>query len=86
MRDFSRLRLAVLVPCYNEALTIGTMIADFKRALPTASIYVFDNNSSDGTTEIARKAGAVVCSVRDQGKGNVIRRMFADVWQMCICW
>nr|WP_323119237.1 glycosyltransferase [Burkholderia alba] len=77
--DFSGLRIAVLVPCYNEALTIGTVIADFKRALPAAAIYVFDNNSSDGTTEIARKAGAIVCGVRDQGKGNVIRRMFADV-------
>ncbi len=72
-------RVAVLVPCYNEAVTIATVVADFRRALPGCIVYVFDNNSTDGTIEIAARAGAVVCSVRDQGKGNVIRRMFADI-------
>jgi glycosyltransferase involved in cell wall biosynthesis len=72
-------RIAVLVPCYNEATTIGSVVRDFQQALPSATIYVFDNNSSDGTANIAREAGAVVRAVSDQGKGNVIRRMFADV-------
>ena len=73
------LRIAVLVPCYNEAATIGEVVRDFRRALPTSSIYVFDNNSADDTLEIAARAGATVRSVPYQGKGNVIRRMFADV-------
>lgn len=72
-------RVAVLVPCYNEALTIKTIVSDFQASLPDARIYVFDNNSSDGTADIARRAGAVVRSVAQQGKGNVIRRMFADI-------
>lgn len=72
-------RIAVLIPCYNEAITIAKVIADFQQALPTATIHVFDNNSIDDTAAIARAAGARVCSVRQQGKGNVVRRMFADV-------
>ncbi len=72
-------RIAVLVPCYNEEQTIASVVGDFRAALPTAVIYVFDNNSSDLTIDCARKAGAIVKSVRDPGKGNVVRRMFADV-------
>jgi glycosyltransferase involved in cell wall biosynthesis len=72
-------RIAILVPCYNEALTIGAIIRDFRACLPQAEIYVFDNNSNDDTAAIARAAGATVRSVVLQGKGNVIRRMFADV-------
>ena len=72
-------RVAVLVPCYNEQATIGTVIAEFRAALPEAEIYVYDNNSSDGTVQAARAAGALVRKERRQGKGNVLRRMFADV-------
>ncbi|MEW6021513.1 MAG: glycosyltransferase family 2 protein [Pseudomonadota bacterium] len=72
-------RVAVLVPCYNEALTIDTIVRDFRASLPDARVYVFDNNSSDGTVEVARAAGAIVRSVAQQGKGNVVRRMFADI-------
>lgn len=72
-------QIAVLVPCYNEALSIATVVKDFQAALPNAKIYVFDNNSSDGTAEIARAAGAIVRTERRQGKGHVVRRMFADV-------
>ncbi len=72
-------RVAILLPCYNEAAAIGQTIADFRAALPGATIYVYDNNSSDGTAEIARAAGAVVRTERMQGKGHVVRRMFADV-------
>jgi glycosyltransferase involved in cell wall biosynthesis len=72
-------RIAVLVPCYNEAATIGAVVRDFRLALPGATIHVFDNNSSDGTAAVARQAGAFVRAVSDQGKGSVIRRMFADV-------
>lgn len=72
-------RVAVLVPCYNEAPTIAAVVRDFRAALPDAAIFVFDNNSSDGTADIARAAGAQVASVALQGKGNVVRRMFADV-------
>jgi glycosyltransferase involved in cell wall biosynthesis len=71
--------VAVLVPCYNEALTIAAIVRDFNRFLPEAVVYVFDNNSTDDTIRIAREAGAVVRAVPHQGKGNVIRRMFADV-------
>lgn len=73
------LRVAVLIPCFNEEIAIANVIQDFRAALPGASIYVFDNNSSDRTVEIAQDAGAVVCHVQQQGKGNVVRRMFADV-------
>lgn len=73
------LRIAVLVPCYNEEVTIGTVVRDFRNALPFATIYVYDNNSTDRTQEIARAEGAVVRRELMQGKGNVIRRMFADI-------
>ena len=72
-------RVAVLVPCYNEALSIAKVVRDFRAALPSATIYVYDNNSSDATIEVAREAGAVVRREPEQGKGNVVRRMFADV-------
>jgi glycosyltransferase involved in cell wall biosynthesis len=72
-------RVAVLIPCHNEALTIGKVIADFRSRLPEAQIYVYDNNSTDGTAAAALVAGAEVRSERLQGKGNVVRRMFADV-------
>lgn len=75
----SKLRTAVLVPCYNEAATIASVVHAFRRALPQATVYVFDNNSSDGTAQCAEQAGAVVRTVSDQGKGNVVRRMFADI-------
>lgn len=71
--------IAVLLPCYNEEAAIARTVAGFKAALPTATIYVYDNNSRDRTVEEARKAGAVVCTERMQGKGNVVRRMFADI-------
>jgi glycosyltransferase involved in cell wall biosynthesis len=71
--------VAVLIPCFNEATTIATVVADFRRALPHAAIFVFDNNSTDGTAAAAREAGAIVRPVSRQGKGNVVRRMFADV-------
>lgn len=71
--------VAVIIPCFNEVLTIATVVADFRRALPRAEIFVFDNNSTDGTAAAARDTGAVVRTVSRQGKGNVVRRMFADV-------
>lgn len=75
----ARRRIAVLVPCYNEQGTIGRVIADFRANLPDAEIYVYDNNSTDQTIEIARGAGATVRRERRQGKGHVVRRMFGDV-------
>ncbi|WP_114394942.1 glycosyltransferase family 2 protein [Oleisolibacter albus] len=72
-------RIAVLVPCYNEEASIEKVVKDFKAALPTATVYVYDNNSKDRTVEIARAAGAVVRREPLQGKGNVVRRMFADI-------
>jgi len=72
-------RIAVLLPCYNEEAAIAQTVAGFKAALPGATIYVYDNNSRDRTVEVARAAGAVVRTERMQGKGNVVRRMFADV-------
>lgn len=74
-----QVQIAVLIPCYDEAMAISRVVADFQEALPTATIYVYDNNSTDGTAEIARQAGAVVRTERLQGKGNVVRRMFADI-------
>jgi glycosyltransferase involved in cell wall biosynthesis len=71
--------IAVLVPCYNEEVTIGRVVEDFRRVLPQAIVYVYDNNSSDGTIEVARAAGAVVRSEPNQGKGQVVRRMFSDI-------
>lgn len=75
--------IAVLIPCYNEAQTIEKVVKDFKAVLPEAVIYVYDNNSSDNTAEIAAKAGAVVRHEYQQGKGNVIRRMFRDIDAKC---
>ena len=72
-------RIAVLVPCYNEEAAIGRVVADFRAALPAAKIYVYDNNSRDLTMQVAAAAGAIVRSEPLQGKGNVVRRMFADV-------
>jgi glycosyltransferase involved in cell wall biosynthesis len=73
------LRIAVLVPCYNEESAVATVVTDFRKALPTATIYVCDNNSKDRTVAVAREAGAEVRSEAHQGKGHVVRRMFADV-------
>jgi glycosyltransferase involved in cell wall biosynthesis len=72
-------RVAVILPCYNEAPAIASVVAGFRAALPEAAIYVFDNASTDGTAEAARAAGATVMNVTHRGKGNVVRRMFADV-------
>jgi glycosyltransferase involved in cell wall biosynthesis len=71
--------IAVLLPCYNEEATIGATVEGFRKALPSATVYVYDNNSADRTRDIASKAGAVVRSERQQGKGHVVRRMFADI-------
>ena len=76
-------KIAVLIPCYNESKTIEKVVTDFRNALPEAVIYVYDNNSNDGTDEIARKAGAVVRYERQQGKGNVVRRMFREIDALC---
>lgn len=75
----ARLPVAILVPCYNEAMTVGKVVADFRAALPQATIFVYDNNSTDGTAAIAEAAGAVVRCERRQGKGHVVRRMFSDI-------
>jgi len=75
----SDLRIAVLLPCYNEEAAISETVAGFRAALPSAAVYVYDNNSRDRTVELARAAGAVVRTERQQGKGHVVRRMFADV-------
>lgn len=71
--------VAVLIPCFNEAVAIGKVVGDFRTALPFATIYVYDNNSTDNTVVVAQEAGAVVRRERLQGKGNVVRRMFADI-------
>lgn len=71
--------VAVLIPCYNEAVTIGKVVDDFRRELPNATVYVYDNNSSDDTASIARAHGAVVRTERRQGKGNVVRQMLRDI-------
>lgn len=76
-------KIAVLIPCYNESKTIEKVVKDYKNALPEADIYVYDNNSSDGTDEIARKAGAIVRYETKQGKGNVIRTMFREIDADC---
>lgn len=76
-------KIAVLIPCYNEETTIGKVVMDFKNALPEAKIYVYNNNSSDNTVLVARKAGAIVKDEYVQGKGNVIRRMFRDIDAKC---
>lgn len=76
-------KIAVLIPCYNECKTIKKVVEDYKRILPEATIYVYDNNSTDGTDEIAREAGAIVRYEYQQGKGNVIRRMFREIDAHC---
>ncbi len=76
-------KIAVLIPCYNESRTVAKVVSDFKRVLPEAVIYVYDNNSSDNTDVLARDAGAVVRYEYQQGKGNVIRRMFAEIDASC---
>ena len=76
-------KIAVLIPCYNESRTIEKVVTDFKRVLPEATIYVYDNNSTDGTDELARGAGATVRYEYRQGKGNVLRRMFRDIDAEC---
>src|SRR2546423_6180684 len=73
------MRIAVLVPCFNEEAAVATVIAGFRKALPLAEIFVYDNNSSDCTIAVAREAGAQVRTERRQGKGHVVRRMFADI-------
>src|ERR1700688_4812366 len=75
----SSIRVAVLVPCFNEEAAVATVVADFRKALPSAEIFVYDNNSSDRTIAVAREAAAQVRRERRQGKGHVVRRMFADV-------
>jgi glycosyltransferase involved in cell wall biosynthesis len=75
----SSLRIAVLVPCFNEEAAVATVVRGFRQALPSAQIYVYDNNSRDRTADVAREAGAEVRSERRQGKGHVVRRMFADI-------
>ena len=76
-------KIAVLIPCYNEIQTVGKVVKDWKKELPEATIYVYDNNSSDNTAEIAQNAGAVVRYEYQQGKGNVIRRMFREIDAEC---
>jgi glycosyltransferase involved in cell wall biosynthesis len=79
METLSAPRIAVLIPCYNEALSIAGVVSDFAKAIPDASIYVYDNNSTDDTRERALQAGAIVRTESFQGKGSVVRRMFADI-------
>ena len=76
-------KIAVLIPCYNESISIEKVVLDYKKNLPDAVIYVYDNNSTDGTAEIAKKSGAIVRYERKQGKGNVIRRMFREIEAEC---
>lgn len=76
-------KIAVLIPCYNEASTVGKVVKDYKKALPESDIYVYDNNSTDGTDKVAKKAGAIVRYEYKQGKGNVIRSMFRDIDADC---
>lgn len=76
-------KIAILIPCYNESKTIAKVVSDFKKQLPEAEIYVYDNNSTDNTADIARQAGAIVRYEQRQGKGNVIRRMLADIEADC---
>ena len=78
-----KMKIAVLIPCYNESKTIAKVVRDYKEALPEATIYVYDNNSTDNTAEIAKEAGAVVRYEYKQGKGNVMRRMFMEIDADC---
>jgi len=73
------MKIAVIIPCYNEEMTIEKVVTDFKKELPEADIYVYDNNSKDKTVEIAEKAGAIVKHEYNQGKGNVVRRAFREI-------
>ena len=73
------MKTVILVPCYNEAPTIEKVVCDFKRIMPHADIYVYDNNSTDGTAEIAKNAGAIVRYEYKQGKGNVVQSMFREI-------
>lgn len=77
------MKTAVLIPCYNESMTIKKVVNDFQKALPNADIYVYDNNSTDGTDEIAKREGAIVRYEYKQGKGNVVRSMFRDIDADC---
>ncbi len=77
------MKTAIIIPCYNESATIEKVVSDFKEFMPDAKIYVYDNNSTDGTDEIARKAGAIVRYEYKQGKGNVVRSMFRDIKADC---
>lgn len=77
------MKIAVLIPCYNEASSIGKVIADYRKCLPDADVYVYDNNSTDGSYDIAKEAGAIVRKEPRQGKGNVIRTMFRDITADC---
>lgn len=80
---FLNKKIAILIPCYNESKTIKKVVKDYKKVLPKSDIYVYDNNSTDGSDEIARKAGAIVKYEHKQGKGNVIRTMFKDIDADC---
>ena len=77
------MRTVILIPCYNEAVTIKKVINDFQRVMPHADIYVYDNNSTDGTDKIAKAEGAIVRYEYRQGKGNVVRSMFRDIDADC---
>lgn len=83
MKKEEKKKIAVLIPCYNEAKTIEKVVKDYKKVLPDADIYVYDNNSTDGTDKIAKKAGAIIKREYRQGKGNVIRSMFQDIEADC---
>ena len=76
-------KIAFLIPCYNESKTVEKVVRDCKKAIPEAEVYVYDNNSTDGTDELARNAGAIVRYEYQQGKGNVIRRMFREIEADC---
>lgn len=76
-------KIAVLIPCYNESMTIKKVVTDFKMNIPEATIYVYDNNSTDETVLLAESAGAIVRHEYQQGKGNVVRRMFQEVDASC---
>ena len=82
-KPFDPSRIAVLIPCYNEEVTVAKVVEDFHRALPGARVYVYDNNSTDRTAELAAQAGAIVVSESRQGKGNVVRQMFRDIEADC---
>ena len=77
------MKTAIIIPCYNESKTIGKVVSDFYKYMPNADVYVYDNNSTDGTDEIARNAGAIVRYEYKQGKGNVVKSMFRDIKADC---